>query len=121
MDYKAQHKMYIYELQLKAEHTRSNEILFDLDLKINSRIIQRKLSLFTYIMFAAHYHVLWTTRTTETMCSRMDKIAFKKTEVIWYVKQTIPYHLNFFKGYLPEVLIGPFLNKFSQLCLRFCT
>ena len=33
-----------------------------------------------------------------------------------------PYHFKFFKGCLPQTLLGPFLNTFSQLCfVRYCS
>ena len=39
------------------------------------------------------------------------KTAFKKFEVTWSAKQTIS--LQIFKGCLPQILLGPFLNTFS--------
>ena len=28
-----------------------------------------------------------------------------------------PFHLKFFKGCLPQILLGPFLNTMTQMCL----
>ena len=38
----------------------------------------------------------------------------------WYdlPKQTRPYHFKFFKGCLPKILLGPFLNTLTQLSLE---
>ena len=68
----------------------------------------------------------------------MWKIAFKEFKVIWSVlfyfftswkpllktfsrgterEQNRPYHFNFFKGCLSQILLAPFLNIFSQLWL----
>ena len=30
-----------------------------------------------------------------------------------------PYHFKFFKGYLPQILIGPFLNTLSHMSFDF--
>ena len=29
-----------------------------------------------------------------------------------------PYHFKIFKGYLPQILLGPFLNTLTQICCR---
>ena len=34
-------------------------------------------------------------------------------------KTNRPYHFNFFKGCLPQILLGPFLNTLTHLCLQF--
>ena len=38
----------------------------------------------------------------------------KKVEVIWSASSR-PYHFKSFKGCLPQILLGPFLNTFSQM------
>ena len=58
-------------------------------------------------------------QVNKTMYSRMDQVkfwktAFKKSEVIWSNR---PYHFKYFKGCLPEILLGPLLNTFSQIFL----
>ena len=50
------------------------------------------------------------------------KTAFKKIEVIWYaIWYAIPlqffFHLNFFKGCLPQILLCPFLNNLTHIIL----
>ena len=39
------------------------------------------------------------------------KTAFKKFEVIW----SASYHLRFFKGCLPQILFGTFLNTLTHI------
>ena len=41
------------------------------------------------------------------------KTAFKKFEAIWSA-----YHFKFFKGCLPQILLGPFLNTLSHTLLQ---
>ena len=33
--------------------------------------------------------------------------------------QSRPYHFKFFKGCLPQMLLGPFLNTLTQMIIRF--
>ena len=52
--------------------------------------------------------------------SKMDQVKFvedilDKCVVCW----GRPYHFKFFKGCLPQILLGPFLNTLSQMFLRF--
>ena len=42
------------------------------------------------------------------------KIAFKKFEGIWSALGSL-YPLNFFKGCLPKILLGPLLNTLTHL------
>ena len=42
------------------------------------------------------------------------KTAFKKLERVWSALAR-PYRFEFFKGFDPQVLIGPFLNTLSHL------
>ena len=32
----------------------------------------------------------------------------------------LPYHFKFFKGYLPQIWLGPFLNPLSQMWPKIC-
>ena len=42
----------------------------------------------------------------------MWKTAFQKFAVIWSACR--PYHCRFFKGCLPQILLGPFMNTLTQ-------
>ena len=54
----------------------------------------------------------------------MWKTAFKKFEVIWSALEDHiiclrrPYHFKFFKGYLPQILLGPFLSTLSDMIVH---
>ena len=45
---------------------------------------------------------------------KFGKTALKKFEVIWSVLSK-PYHFKFFKGSLPQILLGPFLNTLAHI------
>ena len=51
--------------------------------------------------------------------SRMDQVKFveKNLQEIWsdLVCLSTPYHFKFFKGCLPQVLLGPFLNILNHM------
>ena len=47
------------------------------------------------------------------------KTAFKKFEVMWSASR--PYHFKIFKGCLPQMLLGSFLNTMTQMCLTTTT
>ena len=51
------------------------------------------------------------------------KTAFKKFEVIWSASDMVclnrPYHFKFFKGCLPQIPLGPFLNTLSHIYINF--
>ena len=58
----------------------------------------------------------------ETKYLRMDhvnlwKTALKKFEGIWSRVPYGPYPFKFYKGCLPQILLGPFVNSLSQLFL----
>ena len=44
--------------------------------------------------------------------SRMDQVKF--------AEDSRPYHVKFFKGCLPQILLGPFLNTLPRLILIKC-
>ena len=46
----------------------------------------------------------------------MWKTAFKKFEVTWSAL-SIPYDFKFFKGCLPQISFGPFLDTLSRMLL----
>ena len=48
------------------------------------------------------------------------KTAFKKFEGVSSALGR-PYPFKFFKGCLPQILLGPFLNNLTQLCLNIWT
>ena len=50
--------------------------------------------------------------------SRIDQVKFVEDNLykIWVCLDR-PYHFNFFRGFLPQILLGRFLNTLSQLNL----
>ena len=38
-------------------------------------------------------------------------------ENLWKTAFSRPYPIKFFKGCLPQILLGPFLNTWAQICL----
>ena len=38
---------------------------------------------------------------------------------IWSDHLGRPYHFKFYKGYLPQILLDPFLDNFTQISLRY--
>ena len=55
----------------------------------------------------------------KTKYSRMDQVKFLEDSLqkIWsdMVCRGRPYHCSFFKGFLPQILLGPFLNTLSKI------
>ena len=53
------------------------------------------------------------------MCSLMDQVRFVEDSLIkiWsdMVYLNRPYHFKFFKGCLPQILCGPFMNTLSNM------
>ena len=51
------------------------------------------------------------------MYSRMDQVKFVEDNLceIWR-----PYHFKFFKGCLPHILLGPFLNTLIPISMKIC-
>ena len=50
-----------------------------------------------------------------TKYSRVDQVKFVEDSL------SRPYPFNFFKGYLPQILLGPLLNTLSHLKLKLMT
>ena len=56
----------------------------------------------------AHIHIAYTRKSIQQWTKKnLWKTVFKKFEVIWYV----------YKGCLPQILLGPFLNTLSHMLL----
>ena len=66
---------------------------------------------------------IYFTWTFGSRYSRMDRVKFVEDSLykIWSVMACLsrPYHFKFFKGYLPQVLLGPFLNSLTHLYIKF--
>ena len=60
-----------------------------------------------------------------TKYSRMDQVKFVEDSLYKIRKDMVclgrPYPFNFFKGCLPQILLGPFLNTLSHITLRAIT
>ena len=50
--------------------------------------------------------------------SRMDQVKFVEAS-LQYVCLRTPYPFKIFKGFLPRILLGPFLNNLTQMILSF--
>ena len=82
-------------------------------------IVSKTCSFFKYCNNPRNIKFEWTTFPVvffETKYSRVDQTKFvedspKKLEVILCLNK--PYHLEFFKGCLPQILPGPLLNTLS--------
>ena len=48
------------------------------------------------------------------------KLNFQMENIIWdKVYLGRPYHLNFFKGFLSQISLGPLLNTFSHISMNY--
>ena len=56
--------------------------------------------------------------TLESLMNLWGKVFKNGPSKIWG-RQPLPYHFKLFKGCLPQILLGPFLNTLSHLCLYF--
>ena len=56
--------------------------------------------------------------------SRMDQVKYAEDSLLKIRSDTVclgrPYHFRFFKGCLPQILFGPFLNTLTYLTINIC-
>ena len=57
---------------------------------------------------------LYWTRYSGMNQVKFVETAFKKFEGVWSASSR-PYHFKYFKGGLPQILLGPFLNTLSHI------
>ena len=67
-------------------------------------------------MYIRGLQIFHTRISKDYMIQRIQEWTKKN---FWNTPFNRPYHFNFFKGCIPQILLGPFWNTLSQILLRF--